>query len=225
VPQDLAEVLWNAPHELIDRGEPLRAVGMRQTVQITWAKRRYVFKHYVEPSWRHALKRTVLPARAWQTWQASHRLADAGVATPRAAACVENRWGMFGRDSFLMYEYVEGRTLRSYFAGEVAAEHGLLDQYWAQLRDLWRQLAELRVTLGDANLSNFIVAPTGQLWVIDLDKTRFHRWSFRAKRHERLRWNQALRSAAKCSQAAALAREQLSIQLKERPTTSVSSSS
>jgi hypothetical protein len=198
LPDDLAELLWSQPNELTARGEPLRAVGTRQTVQLTWAGRRYVFKHYVEPTRRHALKRAVLPSRAWLTWRASHRLAQAGIATPPAVACVENRWGLLRRDSYLLYEYVEGRTLRSYFAGEEAAHGKVLDGFWAQLRDLWRQLAELRVTLGDANLRNFIVSPTGQLWVIDLDKTRFHRWSFAARRHERIRWNQVLRSAAKC---------------------------
>jgi hypothetical protein len=58
---------------------------------------------------------------------------------------------------------------------------------------MWRRLKELRVSLGDTNLSNFIVSPVGQLWVIDLDKARFHRLSYVAARNQQIRWQQLLR--------------------------------
>ena len=76
-------MLWREPAALLDRGEQLRANGARQTVRLAWHSRVYVLKHYAEPTHRHALKRTAQPARAWSTWKFTHRLADAGINTPR----------------------------------------------------------------------------------------------------------------------------------------------
>jgi hypothetical protein len=198
LPDDLAAMLWRDPGSLIETGQELRTSGARRTVKLEWQSQLYVLKHYVEPTWRHALKQTSQHSRAWSTWVFTHRLADSGVATPRPVACIENRWGVLRRDSFLMYPYVEGRTLRSYFAAEAKHSMSLHDRLWHQLRELWQRLVELHVSLGDTNLGNFIVCPTGQLWLIDLDKSRFHRAAGTAAPHQERAWKQLLRSAAKC---------------------------
>ncbi len=198
LPKDLATVLWHEPAALLGRGEQLRANGARRTVRLTWHSQSFVLKHYVEPTRRHALKQIVQPARAWSTWKFAHRLADAGIATPRPVACVENRWGPLRRDSFLMYPYIEGRTLRSHFAAEVKQSPAVQLRLWRQLNELWQHLVELRVSLGDTNLGNFIVCPAGRLWLIDLDKSRFHRSLRAAAPHQERAWKQLLRSAAKC---------------------------
>ena len=198
LPEDLAAALWHEPAAILDRGEPLRANGARRTVRLTWHSRSFVLKHYVEPTRRHALKQTVQPSRASSTWKFTHRLANAGVATPRPVACVENRWGPLRRDSFLLYPYIEGRTLRSYFAAKAKQSPVLHQHLWQQLNELWQRLVELRVSLGDTNLGNFIICPAGRLWLIDLDKSRFHRSGYTAYRHQQRAWKQLLRSAAKC---------------------------
>jgi hypothetical protein len=195
---DLVSALWTNPELLVKLGEPLQMKGARQTVRLVWNSQPYVLKHYVEPTRRHALKQMVQISRARATWIFSRRLADAGVATPRPVACIESRWGPLRRDSFLMYPFVEGRTLRSYFAGEAKQSALLRDRLWQQLYGLWQRLVELRVSLGDTNLGNFIVSPAEQLWLIDLDKSRFHRVAFAAAAHQRRAWKQLLRSAAKC---------------------------
>lgn len=198
LPADLAGTLWEAPETLVDRGEQLRANGARRTVRLQWNSQAFVIKHYVEPTRRHMLKQMVQTSRARATWTFTHRLAAAGIATPRPVACIENRWGLLRRDSFLMYPYIEGRTLRSYFAHEAKVSPSLCNQFWQQLRELWQRLLELRVSLGDTNLGNFIVAPAGGLWLIDLDKSRFHRAAAAAAPRQQRAWQQLLRSAAKC---------------------------
>jgi hypothetical protein len=198
LPSDLTDMLWQRPETLVERGEPLRRGGARRTVRLVWASQTYVLKHYVEPTWRHALKQMVQPSRASATWTFTHRLADAGIATPRPVACVENRWGLLRRDSFLMYPYIDGHTLRSYFIGEAKKSAPLRDRLWQQLHELWQRLLALRVSLGDTNLGNFIVCPAGQLWLIDLDKSRFHRAAAAAAPRQQRAWKQLLRSAAKC---------------------------
>jgi len=204
LPADLAAELWERPESLVAMGEPLRVQYVRQTVRLFWAGQHYVLKHYLEPSRRHALKRTVLRSRARQTWNVMHKLADAGVATPRPVACVENCIGPLRRDSFLLYPYQEGRTLRSYVAGGARNSPPLMNRFWRELRKLWDRLAELRASLADTNLNNFIVCPAGRVWVIDLDKARFHRLAFAAAKHQRRGWNQLLRSLGKTNPVARL---------------------
>jgi RIO-like serine/threonine protein kinase len=196
LPDDLMDRLWTDPVSLLENAETLQRTGMRWTVRLTWASQRYVLKHY-RPNWMHKAKQFVLPSRAWATWTATHKLADAGIATPRPVACIENRWGKLRRDSFLMYPYVEGRTLRSYFSREARESRSLADNLWQQLDDLWRRLEQLGASLADANTYNFIVCPAGRLWVIDLDKACFHRLAFTAARHQQRGWQKLLRSAEK----------------------------
>lgn len=198
LPDDLADTLWRDPAALISRGEKLQFKGVRHTVRLAWQSQSLVLKHYVEPTRRHALKQLVQPSRAWKTWAFSQRLADLGVATPRPVVCVENRWGRLRRDSYLMYPYVEGRTLRSYFAVEAKQSPAVLERLWQQINEVWQRLIELRVSLEDTNLGNFIICPAGQLWLIDLDKSRFYRNPQAAASRQARAWKQLLRSAANC---------------------------
>src|SRR4051812_45649688 len=82
LPRDLADLARKSPGSLLDRGELLRSNGARKTVRLNWAGQSYVLKHYVEPSWRHAIKQTIQSSRARTTWSFTHRLANAGVTTP-----------------------------------------------------------------------------------------------------------------------------------------------
>ena len=101
-----------------------------------------------------------------------------------------------------MYPYVDGRTLKSYFEaiGDVDGDGGV----WTQLEAIWQRLAALRASLSDTNVRNFILAPSGRLWVIDLDKTRFHWSHLRTVHYHRRSWERLTRTAALyASQAAA----------------------
>jgi hypothetical protein len=185
LPDDLVEWLWTEPQSLVAAGQSLQAKGARQTVRLEWNSRSYVLKHYVEPSRRHAFKQLTSRSRARRTWNVTNRMADAGIATPRPVACVENRWGPLRRDSYLMYPFIEGRTLRSYLEYDRLPQ-ATIDKFWRQLSDLWEQLASASASLDDANVGNYVICRTGRLWVIDLDKASFFR-SSKAAEHERER--------------------------------------
>jgi len=197
LPRDLLEQLWNDPESLIHRGEMMRKTGVRRTALLTWGERQYVVKQY-RPTWWHLLRQ--LPTRSWaaSTFRVTHRLINAGIATPRPVACIENRWGTLRRDSFLVYEYVHGVTLRSFLADERKRAPSLAAGLARQIREFWQRVEDLRIGLADAHTGNFIVSPNGRLWIIDLDKTRFHRWSSAAARDQKLAWEQFVRSARKC---------------------------
>ncbi len=196
LPTDLASLLWHVPASLVRRGEPLQVNAARKTVRLEWNSQPFVLKHYAEPTRRHAVKQLVLPSRAKRTWDFARRLVEAGVATPRPVACVENRRGPLRRDSYLMYPYIPGRTLQNCIAEDAKRSPAVRDELWRQIHDVWQRLVDLRVSLGDTNLANFIVCPTGELWLIDLDKSRIHRRRKDATPYQQRAWENLLRSAA-----------------------------
>jgi tRNA A-37 threonylcarbamoyl transferase component Bud32 len=191
------DALWKSPNEVVDLGAPLRKMGARCTVRFEWEGRAYVLKHYIEPTRRHTLKQNVSRSRARTTWNTAVRLIEAGIATPHPLACIENRFGPFRGDSFLMYPYVEGQTLASFLGNEDVQRNPLLEMVRHQLVSLWSQLRQVRIALTDTNLKNFIISRAGQLWVIDVDKVRFHRLALAADLDHRRAWHQFSRSASK----------------------------
>jgi hypothetical protein len=197
LPHDLADALWEDPRSLVTLGEPLRKVGARSTVRLQWNGAQFVLKHYVEPTLRHALKQNVSRSRARTTWCSAHRLADAGIATPRPVAWVENRFGPFRGDSYLLYPYVQGQTLHAYLECDDLRRRQFFDEIRLQLVSFWNRLKQLQISLADTNLRNFIVGDTGRLWVIDVDKVRFHRVAYLAARHHQRGWRQLTHSASR----------------------------
>jgi tRNA A-37 threonylcarbamoyl transferase component Bud32 len=195
IPDNLRERLWCDPESLLEHGETMRRTGQRRTVRLTWEGKQYVLKHY-RPTWWHFLRQ--LPIRSWavDTFRATIRLIKAGIATPRPVACIENRWGPLRRDSFLMYEYVEGQTLRNYLQKD--ASPSLAWHLSQQISEIFQRLESLRASLDDTHTGNFVVCPAGQVWVIDLDNTNFHHSTNVASREQQRGWEQFLRSAAKC---------------------------
>ena len=201
LPEDIVALLWRSPRELATMGEPLRQVGARCTVKLSWHDQTYVLKHYVEPTLRHSLKQNVSRSRACTTWLTAHKLADAGISTPRPVAFVENRLGPFRGDSYLLYPYVVGETLQSYLKND-ENQQSLLTGIREQLVAFWSRLRQMRVSLADTNLKNFIVGDLQRLWVIDVDKVRFHRLTYAAARQHQRGWQQLTRSAHKTGNAA-----------------------
>jgi hypothetical protein len=95
-----------------------------------------------------------------------------------------------------MYRYQEGQTLRALLAGATGgSSSSQVEDVWQQLRQMWQRLSELRASLADTNVGNFIICPAGRLWVIDLDKARFYRSAQAAARQRERGWRQLLRSA------------------------------
>lgn len=197
LPASLAESLWSCPELLIAQGDTLQKSQLRSTVRLDGDDRQYVLKRY-QPDWWQASKGIIQASRAWSTWTVAHFLADAGVATPRPVACVEDRWRGFRGSSYVMYPYVPGKTLRERLATDAKHSPELKTQLWRQLEELWLQLTNLKVSLADAKTGNFIVDANLRLWAIDLDKSRVHGSAQAAGRGLQRGWEQLVRSAAKC---------------------------
>ncbi len=196
---DLAEALWHEPERLFAGATVLQHRGVRRTVRISWAGSQFVLKHFIEPTWRHGLKQLVMRSRARRTWNIMHLLADSGVLTPRPVACVENTCGPFQLDSYLLYPYVPGETVRQHLS---AQPDPLLTAtaLQRQLAALWDRLKALQVSLADANPGNFIVSSDHQLWVIDLDKARKHRSALWGEKRRRSTWQRLTTKLAQAAQ-------------------------
>lgn len=196
LPAEFVDALRNRPEELAAAGKLMRRTKLREAMLFEWDSRTYVMKHYLEPSLRLTVKRTFGGSQAWRSYQMGCALADAGIRTPRPIACIENRWRRFQRDSYLLYPLVEGRTLSiSIVDGHM--NDADIQMVWTRLETLWQQLDSLHVGLRDANTGNFIVAPSGDLWLIDLDDSRIHRSATITRLRLRHRWCQLCRSMSR----------------------------
>jgi hypothetical protein len=107
----------------------------------------------------------------------------------------------------MVYPYVEGRTLTSYFQRQDS--NPTPQNVWTQLQSIWERLAQLKASLADTNVRNFILCSAGQLWVIDLDTTRFHSSAWVTAHYLRRSWERLERTSklaiAKAASTAAAA--------------------
>lgn len=193
LPPSLTEALWRGPETLLAAGKIMRQTGKsRSTVLVEWGSIRYVLKHYGSRSLRHTVKHSLVGSQARHAYELGCTLADAGVPTPRPVACIDNSGRVLGRDSYLIYPYVEGCSLADAI-GSRAIDDRQIEHAERQLEALWQQLIELRVGLRDANTGNVILTPEGRLWLIDLDDCRFHHSGLIARHRLHRRWDQLCR--------------------------------
>ena len=169
---ELVEQLWTAPEELVETGTKLiEKACVRTTVRFEAEANRYVVKRHRERSWRHFAKQCVTRSRAQKCWADTWFLVKYGYPTPRPVAYRENRLGSLRGNSYYVYEYKAGQTLKEVATG--LKNQRLLRQYVVQLAEIWKLHHELGISLSDGHPANIIVDPTGKMWVIDLDKLKF----------------------------------------------------
>lgn len=171
----LLHQLWENPDSLIGKGDKLVEKDcVRTTVRLESDFQCFVVKRHVERSWRHFAKQCVSLSRAEKCWNDSWFLYDNGYPTPRPVAYLENRFGVLRGNSFFVYQYVNGTTLKQKATG--LNNQRLIRKYIVQLAEIWNQHARLKVNLSDGHPANFLVDPMEKIWVIDLDKLqRFSR--------------------------------------------------
>lgn len=172
--EELVGSLWNNPDQLIDSGERLKKKHcVRTTVALKTPTGQCVVKRHVERSWRHIVKQWFCISRAQRCFNDTLFLVENGYPTPRPIAYWEERLGPLRGRSYYVYEFAAGTTLRE-LAGPMKNQR-LLRQYVKQLAEIWRLHWQLDVNLHDGHPENFIVAPSGKIWVIDLDKLQYLR--------------------------------------------------
>ena len=169
---ELIDRLWNEPDRLILQGEQLKKKQcVRTTVLFESAVDVYVVKRHLERSWRHIVKQWFSRSRAERCWRDTWFLIENGYPTPQPIAFREERFGALRGNSYYVYQYVAGRTLRE-IAAPLKNQRKLRD-YVRQLCGIWSLHQRLQVNLTDGHPENIVIAPSGKLWIIDLDKLQY----------------------------------------------------
>ena len=168
--QDELQSLLADPDAAMAAGRLLKDGGTCTVAAVEVAGRTLVVKRYNLKHWRHAVSRAWRPSRAWHSWQAAHRLAFYGIATPRPLALVEERAGPLRGRAFLIAEHCPGANLLDSL--DPAQEPSSPQQQ--ALAGLFATLYRLQITHGDLKATN-LLWQAGQIVLIDLDALVQHR--------------------------------------------------
>lgn len=174
------EAFLNDPDAFMSRGELLKDGNSATVVRIRrdgidWVVKRYNIKN----PW-HALSRCVRPTRAWVSWGNAHRLKISGIATPRAVALLEKRFGPLRSTGYYVSDFLDGDSAEDILRDERVSA-SLKERATAEFVGLFGLLSQLGIAHGDCKANNFLIRDQ-RLWVLDLDAMRESVFSGRAKR-------------------------------------------
>lgn len=158
--------------EVMERGQILKRGNTCTVCRVEIAGRDAVIKRYNHKGWWHSLRHTLKGSRARKCWQHGYRLAWAGIPTPLPLAFIETMNGPLVRQSYLVYEYVPGTSLREFLLQAPEADR---QQAVEKARAVIESLGRLGVSHNDLKLNNFLVNGEG-LHLIDLDSMKHHRF-------------------------------------------------
>lgn len=160
----------NDPDAFMRNGDLLKDGNSSTVVRVRRDGIDWVVKRYnIKDPW-HALSRCFRPTRAWVSWGNAHRLKISGVATPRAVALLEKRFGPLRSTGYYVSDYLAGAHAESFFPSDnvPAAVKGQVADEFVALFDLFRNLG---IAHGDCKANNFLIRDNA-LWVLDLDAMR-----------------------------------------------------
>lgn len=166
--------LQQNPDALIKNGTLLKDGNSATVARIELADQCWVIKRYNIKNIWHALKRCWRPTRASISWGNAHRLKISDIATPKAVAMIEKRFGPLRFTGYYVCEFVAGPSVAEYYdSNQLGSEQK--QQTAAKLVELFSLFFRLGIYHGDCKATNFLVRQSTP-WVIDLDAMReFHR--------------------------------------------------
>ena len=159
--------LLDDPDAFMQRGEFLKDGNSSTVVRVRGDGHDWVVKRYNIKGLSHAIRRFFRPTRASTSWRNSHRLKISGIATPRAVAMIEKRFGPLGSTGYYVCDFVDAPNAQEVFqSAEVpdAEKQRLAGRFI----ELFSQFRKLRIHHGDCKATNFLFKDN-QLWVLDLD--------------------------------------------------------
>lgn len=172
--------LLNDPQTFMQSGKCLKNGKTSTVVRVQDNGVDWVVKRYNIKGLRHAFLRYFRPTRAWTSWQNSHRLKISGIATPRAVAVLEKRFGPLRSTGYYVCDFVAGRHAMDVFQDDAVPDtvKALLAEKFVLLFGLF---CKLKISHGDCKATNFIFKDN-ELWVLDLDSMRECSFSLPFKR-------------------------------------------
>lgn len=208
-PGELVEELWSDPNQVVAGGETLKDGDRCTVVKIERGGRSFVLKRYNQKDRLHAATHLLLRSRARWSFLNARKLLESGLPTPKPLVCVdERRQGVFTVGSCLVTEFIDGISLRDMVEdGWLKGES--LREFAKQFAGLWQTLGQLRIGHGDMKATNFIIDPSGRLWLIDLDGMRVYRSGALLRRERRNDIARFMRNWQEKPEAAAIFRARI----------------
>ncbi len=128
--------------------------------------RKVIIKRYNSKGTFYSLTRSLIESRARACWHGALLLDQMGIDTPKNLAMIEKRVGPWIKNSYLITEYIEGKTLSSIFSEDSDKSEWLSIVH--QITDILLTFPRVKVAHGDFKSTNFIVG-NNKTFMVDLD--------------------------------------------------------
>lgn len=159
-PELLENISWDLPGTSLKKGS-------RSTVnRIEIGRNSYVFKQYKSLKLHRRLRYALTRSRARQSWENGQTLSDLGIPVVRPLAFFEETFLKIPQRALLIMPFQEGTSLDKY-------PH--LDKIAPSLKEIFKTMAEHRVTHGDLKATNILIDKNGNPQFIDIDASLVHR--------------------------------------------------
>jgi serine/threonine protein kinase len=174
LPDDMVAALWDSPENLLGHGECLQTKSRTTVARVDVPPGPYLLKfHHWAGFWKMLSKsRATSPNRL--SFDLGLQLADRGVPTPRPLACVDVRLGPLNVCSYLLTDFVEGTSLYRRLRYD-RPDSATIDDLARQVARIWQVLDDARLSHNDLKPENFMIDPSGRVWLIDLENARWHK--------------------------------------------------
>lgn len=129
--------------------------------------------HKYKSMW-HRIKRLFRKTRADRSWEYSFLFNENGIRTPRPIAYKETRIGPLRRDSYFIYEWIDGIDGEQYFVkhqGDAEKIQKAIDT----IVDITQRIKHLGLIHGDVRLKN-MVFQENNIFLTDFDDTKKRTW-------------------------------------------------
>ena len=183
--ENLAQVLID-PDRAIERSLRLKEGKSSTVSQVDTSQGSIVVKRYNLTNRAYAFTRLWRPSRAWNSWKAGIRLLAMGIQTPKPLGLIENRFGPLRREAWIINAFCTGTPLTK----ELNPKQTPSEPEATALLSFFNTLHSEQISHGDFKASN-LLWHENQIWVIDLDSMKKHRfhWTYaRAWKKDRARF-------------------------------------
>ncbi len=183
--ENLTQIL-KAPDQAIEISPRLKDGNSSTVSQVDTPQGPVVVKRYNLTSRRYAFSRLWRPSRAWNSWKAGIRLLAMDIQTPEPLALIENRFGPLRRNAWIINAFCTGTPLSE----KLNPKHPPSEPKATAILSFFNTLHGEQISHGDFKASN-LLWHENQIWVIDLDSMKKHRfhWTYaRAWKKDRARF-------------------------------------
>ncbi len=180
LPSDLVDALWDDPdrqliHQATVLQEKDRCMVLRvYNPQLDPFQQSFLLKRHVWGTASRTARMLWRKPTAIRCAAISAMLAENNIPVPQVRGCVVDGVGPLSFRSYLLTDFISGSTLfHAIRAGTLPA--GSLQNVARQVAEIWQKLIGLNISHNDLKPENFMVDESLRVWLIDFEKTKFHR--------------------------------------------------